>query len=67
MIDRNAASRMRVSVATLDAVFNSAFGQREDSIIYTERNNYRVVVEVPQSRQTGHTRSFRHLYHEREW
>ena len=51
MIDRVAASRMRVSVATLDAVLNSAFGQREDSIIYTERNNYRVVIEVPQSRR----------------
>ncbi len=51
VIDRNAASRMGVAVSTLDAVLNSAFGQRQDSIIYTQRNNYRVVVEVPQSRQ----------------
>ena len=51
VIDRNAASRMGVQIATLDAGLNSAFGQRQDSIIYTQRNNYRVVVEVPQTRQ----------------
>jgi len=51
VIDRNAASRMGVQIATLDAALNSAFGQRQDSIIYTQRNNYRVVVEVPQTRQ----------------
>ena len=51
VIDRNAASRMGVQIATLDAGLNSAFGQRQDSIIYTQRNNYRVIVEVPQSRQ----------------
>jgi multidrug efflux pump len=51
VIDRNAASRMGVQIATLDAGLNSAFGQRQDSIIYTQRNNYRVVVEVPRSRQ----------------
>ena len=51
VIDRNAASRMGVQIATLDAALNSAFGQRQDSIIYTQRNNYRVVVEVPPTRQ----------------
>ncbi len=51
VIDRNAASRMGVQIATLDAGLNSAFGQRQDSIIYTQRNNYRVIVEVPVSRQ----------------
>ncbi len=51
VIDRNAASRMGVAISTLDAGLNSAFGQRQDSIIYTQRNNYRVVVEVPRSRQ----------------
>ena len=51
VIDRTAASRMGVEIATIDAALNSAFGQRQDSIIYTQRNNYRVVIEVPRSRQ----------------
>jgi multidrug efflux pump len=51
VIDRNAASRLGVAISTLDAGLNSAFGQRQDSIIYTQRNNYRVVIEVPRSRQ----------------
>ena len=51
VIDRNAASRLGVSIATLDAGLNSAFGQRQDSIVYTQRNNYRVIIEVPRTRQ----------------
>jgi hydrophobe/amphiphile efflux-1 (HAE1) family protein len=51
VIDRNAASRMGVAISTLDAGLNSAFGQRQDSIIYTQRNNYRVIIEVPRARQ----------------
>ncbi len=51
VIDRTAASRMGVAISTLDAGLNSAFGQRQDTIIYTQRNNYRVIVEVPASRQ----------------
>ncbi len=50
-IDRTAAARMGVAISTIDAALNSAFGQRQDSIIYTQRNNYRVVVETPRSRQ----------------
>jgi hydrophobe/amphiphile efflux-1 (HAE1) family protein len=51
VIDRTAAARMGVAISTIDAALNSAFGQRQDSIIYTQRNNYRVVVETPRSRQ----------------
>jgi hydrophobe/amphiphile efflux-1 (HAE1) family protein len=51
VIDRTAAARMGVEIATIDSALNSAFGQRQDSIIYTQRNNYRVVIEVPRSRQ----------------
>jgi multidrug efflux pump len=51
VIDRNAASRMGVAVASIDAALNSAFGQRQDSIVYTQRNQYRVVFEVPPPRQ----------------
>jgi len=51
VIDRNAASRLGVAIQSIDAALNSAFGQRQDSLIYTQRNQYRVVVEVPPSRQ----------------
>ncbi|WP_036283635.1 efflux RND transporter permease subunit [Methylocystis sp. ATCC 49242] len=51
VIDRNAASRMNVPIAAIDAALNSAFGQRQDTIIYTQRNQYRVIFETPQSRQ----------------
>jgi hydrophobe/amphiphile efflux-1 (HAE1) family protein len=51
VIDRTAASRMGVAISSIDQALNSAFGQRQDSIIYTERNQYRVIVEAPLSRQ----------------
>jgi multidrug efflux pump len=51
MIDRNAAARMNVPIAAIDAALNSAFGQRQDTIIYSQRNQYRVVFETPPSRQ----------------
>ncbi len=51
VIDRNAASRMNVQIAAIDAALNSAFGQRQDAIIYTQRNQYRVIFETPPARQ----------------
>ena len=51
VIDRKAASRMNVQIAAIDAALNSAFGQRQDTIIYTQRNQYRVIFETPPSRQ----------------
>jgi multidrug efflux pump len=51
VIDRNAAARMNVQIAAIDAALNSAFGQRQDAIIYTQRNQYRVVYETPAERQ----------------
>ncbi len=51
IIDRNAASRMNVPIASINAALNSAFGQRQDTIIYTQRNQYRVIFETPPSRQ----------------
>jgi hydrophobe/amphiphile efflux-1 (HAE1) family protein len=51
IIDRDVASRMGVSISSIDAALNSAFGQRQDSIIYTERNQYRAVIEAPVTRQ----------------
>ncbi|QGM96548.1 efflux RND transporter permease subunit [Methylocystis parvus] len=51
IIDRNAASRMNVPIAAINAALNSAFGQRQDTIIYTQRNQYRVIFETPPARQ----------------
>jgi multidrug efflux pump len=46
VIDRVAAARLGVSVAAIDNALNNAFAQRQISIIYTPRNQYRVVEEV---------------------
>jgi multidrug efflux pump len=45
-IDRDAASRLRVSTVDIDNALNNAFAQRQISIIYTPRNQYKVVLEV---------------------
>ncbi len=45
-IDRVAAARLGVSVAAIDAALSNAFAQRQISVIYTQRNQYRVVLEV---------------------
>ena len=55
VIDREAASRLGVSVAAIDATLNSAFGQRQASVIYTQRNQYRVIVETTPARQRDPT------------
>ena len=50
-IDREAASRLGVSVQAIDNALYNAFGQRLISTIFTQSNQYRVVLEVqPQDR-----------------
>ncbi|MER3445233.1 MAG: hypothetical protein C4344_07905, partial [Acidimicrobiia bacterium] len=50
-IDRNAASRLGVPVQTIDDTLYDAYGQRQISTIFTQLNQYRVVMEVaPQYR-----------------
>jgi multidrug efflux pump len=44
VIDRDAASRLSVSVGTIDGALYSAFGQRAVSTIYSDINQYKVVV-----------------------
>ncbi|MBX6742283.1 MAG: efflux RND transporter permease subunit [Acetobacteraceae bacterium] len=46
VIDREAAARLGVSVQAIDAALNNAFSQRQVSIMYRSRNQYRVVLEV---------------------
>ncbi len=46
VIDRDTASRLGISAATIDNVLYDAFGQREVSTMYTALNQYFVVMEV---------------------
>ena len=46
VIDRDTASRLGISAATIDSVLYDAFGQREVSTMYTALNQYFVVMEV---------------------
>ncbi len=45
-IDRDAAQRLGVPMASISAVLNNSFSQRQISIMYGERNQYRVVMGV---------------------
>lgn len=45
-IDRAQASRLGVTVASVDSALYNAFGQRLISTIFTQSNQYRVVLEV---------------------
>jgi multidrug efflux pump len=44
-IDRDSAARIGVTAATIDEALYSAFGQRVISTIFTETNQYRVILE----------------------
>jgi multidrug efflux pump len=52
-IDRDAASRLGVSVSAIDDALYDAFGQRQISTIYTQANQYRVVLEAAPQYQVG--------------
>jgi multidrug efflux pump len=45
-VDRSAASRLGVRMQDVDDALNNAFSQRQISTIYTQRNQYRVVLDV---------------------
>ncbi len=51
VVDRMAASRLGVGVSAIDNALSDAFGQRQISMIYGERNQYNVILEVATSRQ----------------
>jgi multidrug efflux pump len=52
-IDRNAAARLGVSVAAIADALYDAFGQRQISTIFTQANQYRVVLESRPDFQLG--------------
>jgi multidrug efflux pump len=47
-IDRDSASRLSVTASNVDDALYSAFGQRIVSTIFTETNQYRVILEAQQ-------------------
>ena len=51
VIDRNAASRLGIRIVDIDNALSNAFSQRQISTIYTERNQYKVILEISPSRQ----------------
>jgi multidrug efflux pump len=55
VIDRATASRFGITPATIDNVLYDAFGQRIVSTIYTQSNQYRVILEVDPALQKSLT------------
>jgi multidrug efflux pump len=51
-IDRQKASSFGVRVQDIDNALNNAFSQRQISIVYTQRNQYMVVLEIDPKFQT---------------
>ena len=52
-IDRQASARLGVSTADINNALNNAFAQRQVSLIYGARNQYRVILEVDPRYQRG--------------
>jgi multidrug efflux pump len=52
VIDRDAAARLGINTAAIDNALNNAYSQRQISTIYTQRNQYKVVLEVDPKLQT---------------
>jgi multidrug efflux pump len=50
-IDRDSASRLSITAASIDDALYSAFGQRIVSTIFTETNQYRVILEAQADEQ----------------
>jgi Cation/multidrug efflux pump len=53
VIDRDAASRLGVSVANITDALYDAFGQRQISTIYTQASQYRVVLQARDGEKIG--------------
>ncbi len=60
-IDRDTASRLGVTTADIDNALYNAFGQRLVSTIYTQTNQYRVVLEV-QEHERQDPQSIKNIY-----
>jgi multidrug efflux pump subunit AcrB len=61
VIDRDTAARLGVQPSAIDDALYDAYGQRQVATMYTQLNQYRVVIEVPESLQRGPD-ALSHLY-----
>jgi multidrug efflux pump len=61
VIDRDSAARFGISVGTVDNALYDAFGQRIVSTIFTQSNQYRVIIEADPAMQ-GSMASLNSLY-----
>jgi multidrug efflux pump len=52
-IDRDTAARLNITASSIDEALYSAFGQRIVSTIFTETNQYRVILEARPDSQTS--------------
>ena len=57
VIDRDTASRLGVTASAIDNTLYDAFGQRLVSIMFTQLNQYHVVLEVVRSRRLRYLRA----------
>src|SRR6202521_196572 len=60
-IDRDSAARLGISVGTVDNALYDAFGQRIIATIFTQSNQYRVILEADKDLQTS-INSFSSIY-----
>ena len=61
VIDRATASRMNISVDQIDSTLYDAFGQRQVSTLYTQSNQYHVILEASPEFQKS-PRSLENIY-----
>ena len=61
VVDRDAASRLGISMGTIDGALYDAFGQRQVSTIYSDINQYKVVVNALPS-QTATPEALNRIY-----
>ena len=52
VIDRDTAARLGIAIADIDNTLYDAFGQRQVSTIFTQLNQYHVVMEVGKNFQS---------------
>ena len=52
LVDRDTAGRLGITMATIDNALYDAFGQRIISTIFTETNQYRVILNTAQTSQS---------------
>ena len=60
-VDRDAASRLGISMSAIDSALYSAFGQRLVSTIFTQSAQYRVVLQAADTETLG-LAAFDHIY-----